>query len=629
MTPKPVREPVHIIQPDRWWSGLIAMTCLMLILIVRLIHVQLIEGSLWARKAAENRLYDSQTVPGRGVVFDRYGDPLILNEPEYYELLDVKTLFGPTKLLTTDKGLQLLATESARVRQQFHRLYPLGPVLAHVIGYVTPVTAEDLAANRDLVAFDLTGKQGLEQAFDRQLRGAPGEEQYEISALGLKRRLVEQTVGGPGAPLHTTLDPFLSAVSYQALGDNKGAVVMVDSATGELLSMVSTPSFDPNLLTARLADQASESARRSAVSQLFQDNRQLFFNRALSGTYPPGSVFKLVTALAALQSGKVTADTEVIDEGVLRVGDFSYANWYYTQNGGTEGAISLRRAIARSNDIYFYKAAEAAGPDLIASIARSIGFGSPTGLELRGEQAGLVPDPRWKELTRGERWYLGNTYHYGIGQGDLLVTPVQVAQLMQAVSHQGTKCPVHLVKSDVRNCENLGLNEADLELILQGMVDACSVGGTSYPFFAWNTQHPSDAQRASERIDHGQVACKTGTAEFGGTDEKGYKKTHGWFVITVGLQEQLRTATILGESTRATLSASLTATGAADQAKLSTTTQQYLDRQRWLEKVDRNGFPERIAIVVLVESDEQRPYREGSRDAAPIAKAIVDWMVGK
>lgn len=621
----------------RWRIALLALCCCALVLLLRLAQLQIIEGVEWADRATQNRLYGSSTTPGRSVAYDRYGDPLMMNVPEYYELLDRKALFGPTRLISSEEGLALLATDSAAVRQQFFRMYPLGPALSHVLGYVTAVTAQELLSDRSVSTTDQTGKQGLEQFFDRQLRGAPGEEQYEISALGIKRRLIKKTEAGEGTPLQTTLDPYLSAVSYQALGNNRGAVVIADAASGEVLSLVSTPAFDPNMLTLRTSDPASEAARKIAVQTMFSDDRQLFFNRAVSGVYPPGSIFKLVTALAALQSGKVDKNTEVVDEGVLKVGDYSYANWYFTQYGRTEGAISLQRALARSNDIYFYKAAEAAGPDLIANVAHSVGFGQPVGLELRGEQSGLVPDPRWKEATKNERWFLGNTYHYGIGQGDLLVTPVQVAQMMQTISNLGTKCPLHLVSSQTKNCENIGLQEEQLELVLQGMLDACSEGGTAYPFFSWNATYASDKTAASERIAAGQAACKTGTAEFGVNASNGFKLTHGWFAMVVGVKDIIADAAALNSTASATVSPDASATASA--TTLATTTSAsgaatirsrslplYLEKKHWLERQRERNFPEKIVIVVLVESDVERPYREGSRDAAPIAKQIVDWI---
>ncbi|MBP7875579.1 hypothetical protein KA012_01110 [Candidatus Woesebacteria bacterium] len=614
------------IDANRWWMGVIFIICVVLVLWLRLVQLQVIEGDSWADRALQNRLYGSLTAPGRGMIFDRYGEFLTFNQTDYYELLDRKTLFGSTRLLTPDEGLALLATDSAGVRQQFHRLYPLGPAMAHVVGFVTPVTADELAVDREALSYGQTGKQGLEQAFDRQLRGAPGEEQYEISAMGLKRRLVKTTEAGSGAPVETTLDPYLSAVSYRALGDSQGVVVITDVATGSILSLVSSPSFDPNLLTAVSTDSASTSARRSAVQALLLDERQPFYNRAISGTYPLGSIFKIVTAMAALQKGAITATTEVVDNGLLQVGDYSYANWYFTQYGRSEGAISLQKAIARSNDIYFYKAAEAVGPDAIAAMARSLGFGRPVGLGLRSEQAGLVPDPRWKETSRGEQWYLGNTYHFGIGQGDLLVTPVQVAQMMQAISNGGEKCSLHLDQNSRRNCENIGLDVVDLELVLQGMLDACSEGGTAYPFFPWNVRHASQAKTATERMTKGEVACKTGTAEFGGTDEKGYKSTHGWFAMTVGVKDLIAAQLANTATVSAELEPQLVASGSSVKIR---SLPMYLEHDRWLDQISRvKSFPDKVSIVVLVESDEKQPYREGSRDAAPVAKEILDWMEG-
>lgn len=621
------------ISDTRWWLAVIVLISFSLILWLRLGQLQVVEGVEWADRAVQNRLYGSLIPPSRAVALDRYGEPLVYNAVEYYQLADTAALFGPTSRISTETGLALLATSSATVRQQTHRLYPLGAAMAHVLGYVTPVTAEELLAkNRTVSAFDQTGKQGIEQSFDAQLRGAPGEDQYEISALGIKRRLIARTESGIGEPIETTLDPFLSAVSFRAMGDNEGAVVIADAGTGAILSLVSTPSFDPNILSMRESEQSSESARRASVQQLFIDERQLFFNRAVSGAYPPGSIFKIVTALAALQSGNVTAATEVVDEGVLRVGEFSYANWFFTQYGQTDGAISIQRALARSNDIFFYKAAEATGPELIASVAHSLGFGQKTGLELASEQDGLVPDPKWKELARGERWFLGNTYHYGIGQGDLLVTPVQVAQMMQTVAADGVKCPLHLEQNDQNNCENAGIDEENLDLVLSGMLDACSTGGTAYPFFPWNEAHQTEEQQANKRIEAGQVACKTGTAEFGATDGQGFKQTHGWFAMEVGTKALLSTqlaSESAGLADGATVSVATSSAAASSSAQLTTRSLPlYQDKSRWLESIKKSGFPDEIVIVVLVESDGARPYREGSRDAAPVAKEIVDWMAG-
>lgn len=386
--------------------------------------------------------------------------------------------------------------------------------------------------------------------------------------------------------------------------------------------MVSAPGFDPNVLTQRYGEENLEKARQLQVQASFSHPKKLYFNRVVSGAYPPGSVFKLVTAAAGLSRGALTPQTTVNDEGSIKVGEYSYSNWYFSQYGRVEGEISLQKAIARSNDIFFYKAAEWIGPDTLATVAREFGFGKKTGVELPTEIAGTVPDPAWKEETQGERWFLGNTYHFGIGQGDVLVTPLQVAQMTQTIANRGSLCSPHLIKNQRADCIGLSIKDEDLETIVSGMIDACSSGGTAFPLFPWNTAHQTEASLTGyAAIDAGSIACKTGTAEFGATDELGYKKTHGWLTMFVGLNTELQVAEPVS-ATQATASAALPATSSA----LLAADQHYLDHQQWLRLI-KNNFPNEIVITVLVESDEQQPYREGSRDAAPVAKAILDWMV--
>ncbi len=599
---------------------------LLLLLLVRMGHLQLVERSKWQELALANKEFASRTPRKRAEIKDRFGGPLVVNDWHYYEIENNTALFGKTRLISPEEGKALLATNSASLLPTIRRWYPLGPVLAPVIGYVGSITVEELQANPDLTPTDLVGKQGLEAQFDTQLRGGMGEETFEISALGSKQRLLRTAPAPSGKTVQTTLDPYLSAVAYEALGDNKGAVVIADAKTGAILALVSAPAFDPNVMTDKLADPKQEESRKRVVQDQLLDPRQQFFNRATGGAYPPGSIFKLVTALAGLSTGKITSETEFIDEGVLKVGEFSYANWYFTQFGRTEGAISLRRAIARSNDIYFYKAAEAAGPESIAAMARQIGFGRPIGVGIPGEQAGLVPDPEWKETTRGERWFLGNTYHYGIGQGDLLVTPVQSAQMVQTMINMGVRCSLHLAAGSTVDCLNLGINDYDLGLVLAGMEDACTTGGTAFPFFQWNEAIRQEGLSFEEQLANGAVACKTGTAEFGATDERGYKKTHGWFVMGIGIGKILeKQATLANDvaTASATIQTDLLATTSAALAG-------YTNHATWLKKVDlQSNYPHTLAISVLVESDDKRPYREGSADAGLVAKSIVEWIAGQ
>lgn len=587
------------------------------VMVARLVEVQILKGSNFRVQADANRQYSVRLPKQRGLFYDRYGYLLATNIPVFSRVDNPQQLFSAEKRIAREEGLALAATDSARVVPGFERVYPLGLAAAHVVGYVSPATAEDVA-KYGLSAKDSVGRYGLERVLDAELQGTAGEDIFEINALGRKMKKLSTKPATTGTDIHTTLDSFLSAVSARALGDKKGSVIIQDALSGEVLALVNTPSFDPNVFTLKYFDQKLEEERQEKLNGYFTDAGLPFFDRAISGEYPPGSVFKLVTALAGLQTGSLTTETKVKDEGRLTIDSYSFGNWYYSQYGRVEGELSLTRALARSNDIYFYKAAEWIGPTALAQFARDFGYGSLTGSILPGEKAGFVPTPEWKETSTGERWYLGNTYHFGIGQGDLLVTPLQVAQVTQALAKRGSKCLPKLVGMDVASCKDVGVSEEHLVPVLSGMIDACSTGGTAFPFFSWNTERrAAGVTNPYEQIDAGVVACKTGTAEFGGVTTDNKRKTHGWFTMIVGtevlLKEQL--AQPVSEEKMKELPLS--------------SLEDFYDHATWLHKVKEKGFPKTLAITVLVESDETSPYREGSKDAAPVAFEISQWIVGK
>lgn len=551
---------------------LVAICTVFSVLLLRLLEVTWWRGEQFLAQAESNRYFTKREPAERGIFLDRYGEPLVQNIKLYYQYLHKDRVYSDKELIAASQAIELLATDSASVTHEFRRHYLYGGTLSHVLGYLSPVTSSDLSQER-LALNSRLGRLGLEQVFERNLHSQPSTSKYEVNALGQKQRLAVYAPPEFGQNINTALDPHLSQLAQQAMLGLQGAVVIMDGATGEVLTLLSSPQFDVNLL-----DDASPAARQQVATYL-RDERQVFFNRASSGTYPPGSVFKMVTALGALQEGVIQADTEVEDQGQLEVGDFAYANWYFTQYGRVDGLINVRRALSRSNDIFFYKAAEWLGPSKLAHYARLFGLGQPTGIQLPGEAAGLVPDPTWKEQTRGENWYLGNTYHLGIGQGDLLVTPLQVANMTQALANGGVWCQASLLQdSRQRNCRDLGLQAAAVELVLAGMTDACSQGGTAYPLFVYNERQPAT------------LACKTGTAEFGGADHRGFRRTHAWLTAIVDL----------------------------NQVQL---------REEWRER--RTALPNQLVITVLVESDESKPFREGSSDAAPVVAQVLQGLIAE
>jgi len=328
-----------------------------------------------------------------------------------------------------------------------------------------------------------------------------------------------------------TIDAGLQEVLYEALAGRKGAAVASNPETGEILALVSSPSFDPNMFSRRqLLDEQAAKIEAETIGAIFNSQDKPILNRAISGAYPPGSVFKVVPAMAGLEEGVLKRDTEVEDMGELRVESYSYKNWFYTQYGRTEGLVDVVMALKRSNDIFFYKTAEWLGAERLAKWSREFGLGETTGLELPGEVKGLVPTPLWKERYVGEKWFLGNTYHFGIGQGDLLTTPLQINQMMGVIASQGKWCQPILVagigeEEEIKiACRELGVNPENLEIVKSGLVEACSSGGTAYVFFEFDLAKFGEEYATEGR---NRVACKTGTAQFNNPDDN----THAWFSV--------------------------------------------------------------------------------------------------
>ena len=407
---------------------------------------------------------------------------------------------GQHQLTSYANHVELKRVLSERGKLLDQRGVELGrsPATAPVVGYVSQVTKDELGC-RDGLCYQLgsmIGRAGVEKVFESSLRGRDGGRLVEIDSSGQEVRELGNNSPEAGQDLHLSIDARLQEVMYRELTGRKGSAVAVDMQ-GRVLGLVSSPAYDP-----------------LNIAKYLEDKEQLYFlNRAISATYPPGSVFKLATAFAGLEEGKITAETEYEDTGELKVGIYRYGNWYFDQYGKTEGKIGLSRALARSNDIYFYKVGEEVGVDALVKWARKMGFGEVTGIELPGERQGLVPDELWKERKTGEKWFLGNTYHMAIGQGDLLVTPAQVARMtLSAVS--GRLCKLSLLKNSPVSCSDLGIATEDLALVREGMKGACASGGTAYPFFN----------------DNPYVLCKTGTAQHSGQVGEA-DLPHAWITV--------------------------------------------------------------------------------------------------
>jgi penicillin-binding protein 2 len=332
--------------------------------------------------------------------------------------------------------------------------------------------------------------------------------------------------GEDGKDLHLTIDGNLQKVAFdvlqkhsQQVDSKKAAAVIQNPNTGEVLALVSLPSFDPG-----------------QVDKYLQDKDEPFFNRAIQGVYPPGSIFKIVSALAGLESGAITQETEIEDVGEFYLGDTRFVNWFYLSYGGRDGKLKIERAIARSNDIFFYRLAEKTGLDSLREMAKKLGLGQKTGIDLPYESVGLVPDETWKKSTYGQDWYLGDTLHFGIGQGFVLATPLQMNTITSFMASGKLTRPYlvrqigngdgNSIKMEGKILTDSLVGEQNFQLVRQGMKQACEKGGTGWPFF--NAPY--------------KVGCKTGTAE------RALGDPHAWFTVFTPYEKPEISVTVIIEN---------------------------------------------------------------------------------
>ncbi|MGB9707691.1 MAG: penicillin-binding transpeptidase domain-containing protein, partial [Microgenomates group bacterium] len=271
------------------------------------------------------------------------------------------------------------------------------------------------------------------------------------------------------------------------------------------------------------------------------------FNRALEGLYPPGSIFKLVVAAAALEEKTIDEKTQIEDTGVLQAGPLKFSNWYFLQYGKTDGMVDVVKGIGRSNDIFFYKIGEKTGVEKIKKWAQILGLGKKTGIGL-SEEEGLIPSIFWKETILKDQWYLGDTYNFSIGQGYILTTPIQLAVLTSVFANNGYLCQPKLLKIKnnqwlmEKNCQKLPLTVKTLNLIKQGMKQACSPGGTGWPLFEFKVEEKQASGPAN--LIKIQTACKTGTAE---SQSKNHLP-HAWITVFAPYENPEIILTVLVEN---------------------------------------------------------------------------------
>ncbi len=548
---------------------LLVVVGITVVLLAQLFNLQVVNGVRYAGLANGNRLREQVTYAPRGRILDRNGVMLATNTASFqlvaypyllprdssvrqssYQTIATELNLNVSKVQTAVETnglddvqpvlvLDHLAYQTALVIEQKlpelpgfsldgvpQRVYKSGSGLANILGYVGRADAQDLKQRPVLSPVDFVGRDGVEAQYDQLLRGTNGVIETEVDALGRPVRTIREQAVIPGKDIKLTIDYGLQKVFAAAVARQmkiahvkRAAGVALDPNTGAVLAMVNLPSYNDNLFAAGISDQAYQA--------LLNDPNQPLFNKVIAGEYPSGSIIKPMELTGALQEGVVTPNTVIVDRGKIVVPSVYNPQVTYTFNGwvpGGLGPMNAVRAIAMSSDIYFYTVGggyqgfQGMGVDRLDKYYKDYGLGQLTGIDLPGEQTGLVPSPAWKKQTFGQDWVLGDTYHLAIGQGDLLVTPLQMAVATATIANGGKliqphifaqtadgadQAKVHVVRSDF-------VKPQWLALAREGMREV--IGGTTSP-----------AVFAGVPVT---VAGKSGTAEVGYVNKE---VPHAWY----------------------------------------------------------------------------------------------------
>lgn len=537
------------------------------ILFVRLWFLQILSGATYRKKSERNRIDLRDIAPVRGMIFDRNGDLLVDNRasfalgviPENIKdiddlIYDIDKLIGIDKVSVNKKikealrqnpfhtvyikeGLtrdELAIIETYRfhlpgviieVKPKRHYIY--GPFAAHLIGYLGEIDKRQIKTEEyeDNKIGDFVGKFGIEKKWQRYLHGARGGQQVEVDASGRRLRVLYQKEPKPGFNVYLTIDKDLQMLAQHFLKNKAGAIIAMNPKTGEILAMASSPSFNPNEFAKGIDVQGWK--------KLVSNDRFPLQNRILSGQYPPGSVFKIVVALAGLEEGIIDPEKKIFCRGSYRFKGRVYHDW---KKAG-HGYVDLHRALVESCDIYFYKMGHEIGIDTIARYAKTLGLGSETGLHLGDEKEGLIPSSAWKLKRWHVPWQEGETLSVAVGQSFVLVTPIQMVRLISAIFNGGILFQPQVTKYVNKENEEklfqftpnslsrLSIKKENMELVKKALIGVVN--------------EPRGTGKAA-RLDQLEVAGKTGTAqvislpkgkESAREKEIPYKfRDHAWFV---------------------------------------------------------------------------------------------------
>lgn len=576
-----------------WLKLVIVISCIMLA--VKLFSLQVQQGQIFGALAEGNRLRSQTILAPRGIIEDSHGislaqntasfnlvfipidlpaegrneiihslsDTFKLSESEVKQVVEKskRNSFEPVIIkqdLTKQESI-LFETRGQEfpgftIRSIPIRKYVNADIFSHLIGYTSLISDKELEdkADEHYEPNDYIGKYGLELSYEEYLRGVNGQEQIEVDAKGRPVKAVGTIDPIPGATLKLNIDSELQEQLFNSFKKNsinvKGAAVALNPKTGEVLALLSLPGFDNNLFAHGISS--------ADYTKLTSDKNLPLFNRVITGTYPPGSTVKPMVGLAALEYGIVTEKTVITDRGVLVIPNqfdpsVSY-NFYGWKRSGL-GPMTIRSAIAESSDIYFYTVTgghpdspiDGMGPERLAEFYRKFSLGKPTGIDLEGEKSGLVADPNWKANYFKDdkilsKWYLGDTYHIGIGQGDMLVTPLQAALWTAAIANNGIAYKPHVVNS-VKNKDGKIIYQPKQEVIIKDLGSPEHIKiiqeGMRQTVLAGSGRSLLTLPISS--------AGKTGTSQFDGSDPS---RTHAWFTSYAPYEDPQIVITILVEA---------------------------------------------------------------------------------
>jgi penicillin-binding protein 2 len=491
----------------------------------RLYQLQILDTQRFATLAEENRINLRLLPPPRGLIFDRTGQPLAINRNNFRAMVTSDRGRGAEIVVERlDQILNIGEAERNRLLRELRRNrnaqpvvvrenlgweevarlefnapdlpgvfidlgqtrdYPEGELMSHIIGYTGRVSDEDLVGRDDPLLQLATirfGKKGVERSLEDDLRGRAGAVQVEVNAVGRVVRELDRTEGQPGSNALLTIDLDLQRFAAERLKDHQsGSVVVIDVITGDVIVMASTPGFDPNMFARGIT--------QGEWRELLESPERPLNNKAINGVYPPGSTYKVVTALAALESKAIDPWTVLPCAGFLTLGDIRFHCWLK----GGHGGLAVVQAIAQSCDCFFYEAARRAGIDRIAETGAKLGFGKPSELGLPGESGGIQPSRPWKQEKYNKPWQQGDTFNLGIGQGYMNCTPLQLAIMTARVANGGYEVQPNLLLAKATPREELAppppretsaapglrFSPHNMALVREGMIQVVAAGTAS------------------------------------------------------------------------------------------------------------------------------------------------------